>query len=146
MPKFRTAYGSKIKVTVDFDAELEPSMTKQNHTAECDINNIMAKYKRTGLIDHVNHYQGEYADVTNLGDFQEALNTVAAAQEAFDQLPASVRKEFDNDPGKFVHFVENPDNIDKMVEMGLATRPNPVPERDPKGDLSVPPENQNEAS
>lgn len=149
MPKFITAYGQKRKVTVDFDPELEPSMTKQNHTAECDINNIMAKYQKTGQIDHLNTYKGEYADVSQMGDYQESIEIVRAAHDAFMDLPAQIRKEFDNDPGKFIHFSENPENLDRLVELGLATRNEAIKTnaelRDPDP-LSVPPENKKDAS
>ena len=38
---------------------------------------------------------------------------------AFDDLPAKVRREFDNDPFKFLEFVEDPENVERMAELGL---------------------------
>ena len=90
---------------------------------DADINNIMKRYERTGLLDHVNQYQGDYGDYTNVPvDYHDALNFVRNSQEMFMTLPAAVRARFDNDPGAFLKFVEDPANADAMVEMGLATK------------------------
>lgn len=104
----------------------EPSMAKQSFAAECDINTIMKKYEKTGLIDHRARYPGGYADVFNVGEYQEGLNQIRAAQEAFASLPAKVRRRFDNDPGAFVAFVENPENLEVLREMGLALPKEPT--------------------
>lgn len=101
----------------------QPSMTKQEFRDECDINNIMSKYQRDGLLLHVNKYQGEYADVTGAVDYHTAQNTVLAAQNAFMSVPSELRAVFDNDPGKFLSFVTDPANKEKLYEMGLAVRP-----------------------
>lgn len=96
-----------------------PSMTKQEFAAECDINNIMAQYNRTGLVNHVSKYQGRYVDVCGAVSFQEAQNIVLRAQEAFMSLPAEVRGKFENDPGAFLDFVSDPSNKDEMRKLGL---------------------------
>ncbi|WNK12762.1 MAG: internal scaffolding protein [Microvirus sp.] len=97
-----------------------PSMTRQAEAEACDINNIMARYQKTGVIDHLNRFQGEYADVAAYGSFQESLELVERARAAFMTLPSSVRAEFGNDPGRFLDFAQDPANLDKMIEMGLA--------------------------
>ena len=40
-----------------------PSLTKQSFKDECNINNIMSKYMKDGLIGHVNKHQGRYDDL-----------------------------------------------------------------------------------
>lgn len=126
--KFRTPYdGSVLKSVVD--CSVEPSMTKQSFKAECDINNIMAKYYKTGLIDHVVNAQVKYADVSKVVDYQTALNTVMEAEDSFMSLPSQIRAKFENDPTKFFDFVNNPSNLDEMVNLGLAERkpaPDPI--------------------
>lgn len=103
---------------VKFD---EPSRTRQEFAEECDINNLMEKFEATGVVSHVNQRQPMYLD---LGDgvlpLQEALDTVRAATDAFMTLPARARAEFDNDPVKFVEFAQNPENMPRLVEWGLA--------------------------
>lgn len=101
------------------------SLAKQSMRAECDINNIMAAYVKTGLLPHVNKYQGNYTDLPSSVDFHEALNQAIAAKEAFDTLPADIRTQFHNDPEEFLAFVEDPENIDEMIDLGLA-KPQPV--------------------
>ena len=43
------------------------------------------------------------------------------AEEQFGALPANVRREFDNDPGKMLEFIQDPDNYERGVELGLFT-------------------------
>lgn len=107
------------RVRVGFNCGTQ-SRAKQEFRDECDINVLMKKYERTGLITHVNRYQGQYADVTEIVDYQGAQNAVIAAQEAFGSLPSSIRARFENDPAKFMDFVHDEANFDKLVEMGLA--------------------------
>jgi phage internal scaffolding protein len=52
-------------------------------------------------------------------DYQDAMNTVAAANSMFEGLPSAIRNQFDNDPAKFINFVDDEANADKLVEMGL---------------------------
>lgn len=96
------------------------SMTKQSMHDESNINMIMARYEKSGLIEHTANYGAQYANMPNLNDFHEAMNLVTDAQQMFQELPAEMRSEFRNDPGEFLDFVTNPDNMDEMVEMGLA--------------------------
>ena len=96
-----------------------PSRAKQSFRDECDINTIMSKYEKTGLIDHNARYRGQYADVTGALELQDALQVVEDANDAFDSLTAKIRKRFDNDPGQFLAFATNPDNKEALGEMGL---------------------------
>lgn len=100
-----------------------PSVTQQNFKKECDINNILAKYQRTGLVEHVSRFHGDYKDLSDPVDYQTALNVVIAGQDAFNSLPSSVRKRFGNDPEEFLTFVMNPENKEELYDMGLANRP-----------------------
>lgn len=112
---FRTAYGQKLRVAI----ATGDGLTEQNHKDETDINNIVRKYNKTGLIDHLNQFEKQYGDMTGY-DYQDAMNTVAAANTMFEGLPSSIRNQFDNDPAKFINFVDDEANADKLVDMGLA--------------------------
>jgi len=112
----------RIQVT-----DFPQTMAKQAMKDECDINILMAKYQKTGMLNHIVRYKGQYADVSSQEDFQSALQTLQDANDMFDTLPAKVREKFQNDPGQFLAFVENPDNIDEMAELGLLDRPPPTP-------------------
>jgi phage internal scaffolding protein len=101
----------------------EETKTEQSHKAEVDINNIVKRAGNMELIAKVNALQNfVYDDVTG-NDFQESMNAILRAKEAFSSVPSGIRKQFDNDPAKFMDFVHNPDNNDKLVEMGLANAP-----------------------
>lgn len=94
--------------------------TQQSMAAECDINNIMRQYEQTGLIAHVNQYEGEYGDFTDVVDYQTACNVVMMANEMFSTLPSTVRARFQNDPSAFLAFVDDPANKEEMVKLGLS--------------------------
>lgn len=108
----------------------EPSLTRQSFNDECNINNIMAKFKKTGIIEHAKEHQGQYGDFTEVTDYHTALNHVLQAQDSFMSLPAQLRARFGNDPGEFLQFTDDPDNIDEMREMGLLPLPNASEEID----------------
>lgn len=97
-----------------------PSRTKQSFKDECNINTILHKYQKTGLVDHVAKHAGRYDDLGSSADYHTALNTVLAARESFESLTSSIRSKFFNDPASFLEFVQNPDNHAELVKLGLA--------------------------
>lgn len=105
-----------------------PSMTRQEFSDECDINKIMERYEKNGVLDpRLMNREPLYVDFTRVPtDLQSAMGMMLEADEAFGRLPASVRKEFDNDAFAFVDFASSPDNIGKLREWGLAP-PEPQP-------------------
>lgn len=103
MPTIRSKYSDYYRVATYIDPE--GNMAQQEFKAECDINNIMKKYQRTGTIDHLNKYQGAYMDV-QVQDYQEALNIINQIEPMFADLPSSVRDKFDNDPAAFLDYVQ----------------------------------------
>lgn len=109
----------------------DKSRTKQSERDATNINKIVAKYRKTGLIEHVAKHQGVYMDVSNITDLQDAMHKVQAAEEAFMSLPANIRKHFDNDPARFVDEVQDPARAEEMQELGLLPKPKratePVP-------------------
>lgn len=103
-----------------------PSLTRQEFAEECDINNIMAKYETTGVINHWNKVAPEYLDLSEgVPDLQAAMDVLQRAEAAFMTLPARTRLEFENDPKRFVAFAEDSANIQQMRDWGLAP-PAPV--------------------
>ena len=131
---FRPAHG----VRCDCDV-FAPSMTKQEFAADCDINTLMARYEAGGAISHVNRQSPVYMDVTLVPDLRGHLDVMREASIAFASLPARVRKEFDNDPEKFVDFAQRPDSLERMREWGLAP-PVVIPVEPPVVRVQVVPE------
>jgi len=101
--------------------------TKQSFTKECDINNIMARYQKTGAIAHFNKHAANYSFATSL-DFSEAMRLVTTAQDMFNGLPSTIRTRFANDPAQFLEFVQDANNTEEMEKLGLIEKTQP-PER-----------------
>ena len=116
--QFVLPYGKHLVVDVDMSTSTEFGMTKQSFKDECDINNIMARFAVTGVVDFVNDHQGQFGDVSAI-DFQNSLNTVIAAEALFEAMPSGLRDRFSNDPQKFLNFMDDPLNIDESVRLGL---------------------------
>lgn len=114
---FRTAYGEKLRVDLDCGTE---SMTQQSFAAECDINNIMAKWEKTGVLTHVRSSEPFYGDFLETFDYHSAVNAVHQANDFFMSLPATVRARFQNDAGAFLEFLKDPANKEELISMGLA--------------------------
>jgi Chlamydia-phage Chp2 scaffold (Chlamy_scaf) len=74
-----------------------------------------------------------YLDVSDVPDLMGAHALIAAAESAFMTLPASVRREFDNDPIRFVEYAQDPANLDQMRAWKLAP---PAPVAAPQGAAS----------
>lgn len=119
MPKFRSAYD---RYPVDGITFTYPTMAQQHFKDECDVNNILRKYETTGLLTHVANGTPSYGDFSSVLEFMDAQNILIAAQDAFDALPASLRKRFDNDPAVMLSFLEDPNNREEAEQLGLVSK------------------------
>lgn len=119
-----------------------PSMTEQCHKDEVCIQNIMRKARKTGVLNHVAKYQGEYSDMSNAVEFHEAQNILAAASSMFETVPAHIRKDFHNDPSEYITFMQNPENRERIEKYGLDAShlPKPKPQKKPDVKQEQPPE------
>lgn len=110
-------------------------MTKSEFKADCDVNLIMKKYVRNGVIDHVANVEAIYGDF-DYANYHEFMNQAIAAEEAFLELPAKARKYFENDPANFLQYMNDNPDADLLRELGLTNRwaePDVVPEPMPEG-------------
>lgn len=114
----RDAYVVHEPVNLYFDGK--DGMCRQEFAQECDINFLMRTYEKTGL--PFNDKPVQFLDVSDVPDLQTAMTMLAAAEAAFMSLHATVRREFDNDALKFVAFAEDPANLERMREWGLAPK------------------------
>ncbi len=125
----RSAYSAKQRDSITFKGQ---GRTKQNHKKECDINNIMSRFQKSGTIDFVNKKKAQFGDATGI-EFQNAMETVAQANEMFDALPSKMRERFANDPHELLKFLEIEENREEAVFLGLLKEPEPVaPEAKPE--------------
>ena len=113
---FRTAYEPHKPCFFHTEGD---SLTQQHFQEECDIINIIKRHDRNGIIEHVHRGQARYGDFSEVTDYREALDLVQSAQYEFMTIPSDIRKQFDNNPGKFYEFVSNPDNRNELIEMGF---------------------------
>lgn len=100
------------------------SVTQQSFAEEVDINNIISKFLKTGLlsdVDAINARKGVFSDVSNLGDFHSAMIKISQINDSFASLPVDVRAKFDYDPGKLIDWLANPANALEAVKIGLLT-------------------------
>ena len=116
--KFKTNYQKSNDKGVIFEKE---SRTKQSFKEECDINTIMARYRKNGILPEMIKNQPSYGDFSQSSDYLEAMQIVAFANEQFAALDAKTRNRFNNDPAEFLKFTEDPESKAEMVKMGLAT-------------------------
>jgi phage internal scaffolding protein len=100
----------------------DATLAQQHFKDECDINNILRQFNITGLLPE-SPLSPRYGDFTGIGDYHTALNRVIAAEDEFMALPAQIRSRFDNDPAKLIDFLENQENKDEAIKLGLV---NPV--------------------
>lgn len=114
--EFQTAYGPKIKLTTTNN---DPTMTKVALAEQLDVNNIIKKYNKTGILKNAENYEAIFGDF-NETDFQESLNTIIKAEELFINVPSKIRAQFENSPGRFIDFATNPENLQQMRDWGLA--------------------------
>lgn len=107
------------QLTLDENGE-NVSRTQQQFADECNINKIMERHGRGEDISHLRR-QGQYRDLTTAPTYQQAMDILNNANTAFDSLPARLRKEFDNDPQKFLEFVHDEKSYERGVALGLYT-------------------------
>lgn len=108
-----------------FDAAQD--MAQQQFKDDADINRIVERYGVTGELpaDVKVPLPDEFYEVA---DFQSALNVVLEGERAFMEMPADVRRRFDNDPGKFLEFVHDDKNRDEARSLGLLVPEPKAPE------------------
>lgn len=106
----------------------EESLTSQEFKEEADINTIIDRF---GIGENPIEAQQWVTniDIANApSNYQDVMNQLNEARDQFMSLPAKVRSQFDNDPGKFVDFVSDSANTPELVRLGLAVeRQAPLP-------------------
>lgn len=89
------------------------SLTEQHHARSCDINTIMAKYLRTGVLDHIKQYEPTFGDISEL-DFKESMDTIRTIEAEFGDLPAYVRAHFKQDASAYLRQISTPEGVEAI--------------------------------
>ncbi len=95
-----------------------PSKTKQEFKDESDVNVIVDMYTRGAPLP-VQITPGQFLDVSELGDYRTALDTIMEAEEVFKKMPKAVKDAVGNSVAGFLDFVNDPENTDQLVDLGL---------------------------
>lgn len=110
--------------------KFEEARTEQSHERDCNINNIVAQFHKSGDLSLLQRAQGMFMDLTQLPiaeglhahSYQNSLDFVIQVGQAFDALPATVRASYDNDPAKFMDAAnKDPEKVFKDAAAMLAT-------------------------
>ena len=103
------------------DCSNDDIIVEQSHKDEVNINNIV---KRHGIdmLQKIAAMQQPQWDNNPSNDFQESMEIVTKAQQTFEQLSSDVRKKFNNNPAEFMDYVQNPENQNGLISLGLASR------------------------
>jgi len=121
-PRFRIAYQKHERHFTQLDPV---SMTHQSFADELDINNIVRRHDPS-ILERPSEAlwqfatQGHFQDCSEPYDYKTALEIVMSAEDAFADLPAVLRAQFDNDPGRVIAFMADPANHEECVKLGLA--------------------------
>ncbi len=97
----------------------ELSRTKQSFKDECDINNILDRYTRTGILEVKNLQTPLHQDNTIVDDLKTSLDLVNSARAAFDGIDAHIRAAASNDPVTFLKMLEDRNGRELLEAAGL---------------------------
>ena len=123
--RMNSAYSDMPRVTITCG----DGITEQHHVDDCNINRILDTYMKTGSLPSIDP-DAQYGDLSDF-DYQSLQNQIANAHSLFEELPNDVKNRFGNQPHRFLNFVQDENNHNELVKMGLANAPIP----DDKGSL-----------
>lgn len=120
---------AKPVYTVNPRVERQRVVAKQGD--RMDITEIVRRNVEGGIVP-VGMRIPQFADVSNVGTLQDALELVREAGEFFAGLPAHVREAFRNDPQVFVEAAQDPSAAPLFRQLGML----PAEEAPPSGGAS----------
>jgi len=94
------------------------TMTEQNHRPLMDVNAIVAR-ARKGIMPEIRAQEPVYGNFDSGEDFFSAQCKVAQARQEFSMLPANIKKRFRQDVGELIDFLDDPENRDEAISLGL---------------------------
>lgn len=133
MSKSKTPFTdiNRFKTRYNYQGVAEPvplqkdGRTQQQHREKCDVNRIIAKYNKTGVLDHMGRASNLYGDASKLKDLRESQNLIAEVRSMFMQLPATEREFFQNDIANYAEFMTDPKHRDGRIQRGYEKAPPP---------------------
>jgi len=114
--------GIPVKLICDSNDPRGRSRTHQSFAKDADINNIMGKYQRTGILVDPSIPRTrfpQFGDFSDVIGYSEVVERIQKAQTSFDLLPSDIREKFDYSVQKAIDFISDPVNYDESVKLGL---------------------------
>lgn len=102
----------------------DPSLTRGSFKDECDVNRIVANYRRTGLINHVGKRTPQYGDAPEI-DFTTAA--CIQAEIASHEAEAAMRPETPS-PAENGEAESTVESVEKAVKTATGEPSEPVGE------------------
>lgn len=93
--------------------------TRQSEAEETDVNRIVARHRKTGVVTHLSSKAPVFGDVSMAVDLKAAFDLVNEAAGGFLELPAAVRQAALNDPVKLLEMLSTPEGTQALREAGL---------------------------
>ncbi|QXP08071.1 MAG: internal scaffolding protein [Arizlama microvirus] len=116
--EFQTVYNSKPRPPKICTG----GKTQKHFRNEVNINTIMEKARKTGKLP-IATGKAYFGDFTGMADYQFMQTQIAMAFQGFAQLSSKIRTRFDNDPGKLIEFLNNEENKDEAIRLGIMAKP-----------------------
>lgn len=102
---FKTRYNSRVPTQGTVNEE--DSLTLQSEYPQTTIDYYLKRYSATGLLGDPNRaQQGQYIDVSEVGDFQVMQEKVMAVRNAFMELSAEERRAYQDDPALWLEAMQ----------------------------------------
>jgi len=102
------------------------SRTKAANKNECDINLMVARYKKTGVFQNLNPREPKYGDFSQAISLEEAYHQVEAANRSFMELPAAVRAMAQNNPITLLEMLADEGATEALIKVGLPVKTPPT--------------------
>jgi len=99
------------------------SKTVQSDLVRTEIRHILAKYRQTGVIEHMRNVDLQFRDVSEFRDFSDLMFQSKEAEKVFMALPSKVREVFDNDVAVWLDCAHDAEKLEalrpELVALGL---------------------------
>lgn len=125
-PQYETLQKSRKIITKDKDGnvikvksiQFNPSKTDQTFSQEVEINQIMDRYTKHGIVPSSSRTPGVYDDFTRYTGLMDALNKIKSAEEVFHSLNKKLQNRFGN-PEELAKYLLDEKNYDEAVKLGI---------------------------
>lgn len=101
----------------------DPDMTVQSDVVRADIKAILAKYRGTGIVDHLRNVDLQFRDVSELSDYADMAFQAREAEKVFMTLPSKIREVFGHDYANWLDAAHDQSKFEalrpKLEELGV---------------------------